>query len=466
MDLESVCYEEKLPFLKYLNEKTLLYCITCLAFAGVFSLIWIVKKYTFFEKAKLARVKTPRFPYGNISDVINKETTLYEVLGKYYSRFKKKGYDVGGMFFFIKPVVIIVKNEYVRQILDSIENFSEVYPEQYKLKSDIFDSSCVKVFLENYHVSLKGTILESLKKDDIHSVLRNYLLELVSLSFGVNSFEIIEELNLLLKLKTEANFRYNLSLCHPIFKNKNSALYSDFEGVFLDIMNDRKKNDIVKDDFFQFFINLFNESQCDTKEVSRELFNLFADSVIYSYSVILCSLYEMSRNTDIQDELIGEIRRYNKQGVVLNLDNLKELEYLNSVVFETLRKYPPVPYILKTCQKDFKKNNLVVPKDTLVAVSILGLHRSSENYTDPENFDPDRFADQSDLNKVLYIPFGTRRRGNLTKLVILYTKLTLVDIFSNLTVRKKKDSEQIFKFDPMLIPLRPMETYPFVFDRL
>ncbi|XP_076259688.1 cytochrome P450 6B5-like [Rhynchophorus ferrugineus] len=464
MSLDDFCYEEKLPFVKYLNEKVLLYCITLLAFAGIFLLIWVIQNYTFFEKAKILRGSLPKLPYGNLDNVVNKDNTIYEMLWKNYNRFKRKQCDIGGVFFFTKPVVVVVNPECIQEVLDNSDNFKQVFPEQVSQNiGDIFTSNSANSFIQKYRESLRGVLSEKLQNYDFSTVLRSHLLEMASLAFGLNSPSLVEEINHILKAKTDAKLKYHLGLCYPLLKSRNSSLYRNLNSLFVDITQARKTNDNSYDDIIQYFMDFQRKSSTEPKIISRILFDLYADVLTHTYSVVFACFCELSKNEDVQDELLGEIRRYNKKHSVMDIDSLKELEYLNAVVLETLRKYPPVPFILKIAQKDFTLNNVQFPKGVLTAISILGIHRNPDNYTNPEDFDPDRFAEQTNS---AFLPFGNKIEENVFKLVVLFTKLLIIDTLTALKVSRKNDSNAVLKFDRNLIPLRLSESYLLTFENL
>ena len=77
---------------------------------------------------------------------------------------------------------------------------------------------------------------------------------------------------------------------------------------------------------------------------------------------------------------------------------------------ETLRKYPPVPLLLRKCVKEYRvpDSNVVIEKGTPIIISVLGLHMDPKYYPEPEKFDPERFTDEEKIkrHKYTYLPFG------------------------------------------------------------
>ncbi|KOB58123.1 Uncharacterized protein OBRU01_25527 [Operophtera brumata] len=70
-----------------------------------------------------------------------------------------------------------------------------------------------------------------------------------------------------------------------------------------------------------------------------------------------------------------------------------KLRYLDRVVKESLRLFPPVPFIIRKVLEDTKlPSGRTMPAGSGIAVSIWGLHRDPKYWgPDAEHFDPDRF---------------------------------------------------------------------------
>ncbi|KAF6199831.1 hypothetical protein GE061_006129, partial [Apolygus lucorum] len=74
----------------------------------------------------------------------------------------------------------------------------------------------------------------------------------------------------------------------------------------------------------------------------------------------------------------------------------------------SLRLYPPLPVISRKAVKDTTLGSVRVPKGMKVLVPAWKLQKDSRNYSNPEEFDPERFsADRkSSIPKGAYLPFG------------------------------------------------------------
>jgi cytochrome P450 family 6 len=114
------------------------------------------------------------------------------------------------------------------------------------------------------------------------------------------------------------------------------------------------------------------------------------------------------------------------------------------IVAETLRKYPPVPFLTRECVKDYKipDENIIIEKGTTVVLSVLGIHYDEEYYPDPEKFDPERFTEENKNLRHHYshIPFGEGPRLCIgMRFGLMQTKVGLTSLLKKykFTVNRK-----------------------------
>lgn len=83
----------------------------------------------------------------------------------------------------------------------------------------------------------------------------------------------------------------------------------------------------------------------------------------------------------------------------LNLDTIKRMKVLDYALSEAERMYPPIANGPRGVLDDFVFHDCLIPKGTLVLYSILASHFIPTIFTDPETFDPDRFAPPREEDK-------------------------------------------------------------------
>ncbi|KAK9992811.1 hypothetical protein SO802_022514 [Lithocarpus litseifolius] len=97
--------------------------------------------------------------------------------------------------------------------------------------------------------------------------------------------------------------------------------------------------------------------------------------------------------------------------------DIKDLVYLQAIVKETLRLYPPNPLsVPHEAMEDCHVCGFYVPKGTRLLVNVWKLHRDPRIWEDPEKFLPERFLTShasidASGQHFEFIPFGSGRRA-------------------------------------------------------
>ncbi len=91
-----------------------------------------------------------------------------------------------------------------------------------------------------------------------------------------------------------------------------------------------------------------------------------------------------------------------------SIDRIGELRFLDRVVKETLRLYPPIHVGTRTAAVDLDFQGYRIPAGTRVLYSIYLTHRDPRHWPDPHVFDPDRFLPERARSRAhyTYLPFG------------------------------------------------------------
>ena len=122
---------------------------------------------------------------------------------------------------------------------------------------------------------------------------------------------------------------------------------------------------------------------------------------------------ELLRNPRVMKKAQEEVRQVLKGKTKIQEADIHEVDYLKSVVKETLRLHPPVSLITRVSRELCEVNGYEVPADTKFIINLFALGRDPECWVDADCFKPERFHGSSvDFkgNSFEFLPFGGGRR--------------------------------------------------------
>jgi cytochrome P450 len=121
--------------------------------------------------------------------------------------------------------------------------------------------------------------------------------------------------------------------------------------------------------------------------------------------------YLLSENPECERRFHEEIDR-ELEGRLPSYDDLPRLRYVEMVLAESMRLYPPAWAMGRYAQHDFQLGEFFLPAKTTVLTSQFILHRDSRFFPDPLRFDPERFTPEAKARraKFTYVPFGAGAR--------------------------------------------------------
>jgi cytochrome P450 len=117
--------------------------------------------------------------------------------------------------------------------------------------------------------------------------------------------------------------------------------------------------------------------------------------------------YLLSQNPDCERRFHDEIDR-ELQGRLATFDDVPRLRYVEMVLAESLRLFPPAWAMGRYARADFRLGEYVLPAKTTVLISQFITHRDPRFFPDPLRFDPERFTPEAKAHrsKLTYFPFG------------------------------------------------------------
>ncbi len=150
-------------------------------------------------------------------------------------------------------------------------------------------------------------------------------------------------------------------------------------------------------------------------------------------------LWHLSQHPAWQDRMAEEVAGLH--GADVTIDSYKDLVAGELVMKEALRLSPPVPFSPRGVLRDCEVAGVPLRAGQMVTLASLALHRHPDWWTDPDAFDPLRFAPERAEDRAhshLYVPFGGGAHiclGN--HLAELMTKAVMAAVLAEHRVRAR-----------------------------
>lgn len=158
----------------------------------------------------------------------------------------------------------------------------------------------------------------------------------------------------------------------------------------------------------------------------------------------------LAQHPAVRTRLVNEIADVLGDRLPASAD-LTRLTYLECVIKESLRLYPPAWAGTRIAQEEVELRGYRLPKGTIVGFSQYLTHRMPEHFAEPERFLPERFdPDHGERHPpYAYIPFGAGPRSCIGSGFALMELKTIVPII-------------LQRFRPDLVPGQRIEMEPLV----
>ncbi|XP_022904135.2 cytochrome P450 6A1-like [Onthophagus taurus] len=453
-----------------------------------FVLFWYVIKRFYKTKHNYWNLKgipylTPSFPFGNFQNPLKLKKSTYLHLQDIYNQLKLKGAKIGGMYVGTMPSLLLIDPNIIKKVcVQDFQYFMDrgVHCDEISepLSAHLFALSGQK--WKNLRVKLTPTfttgkmkimfdiLIECAKvmvqkmndetkinRDlDIKEIVACYTTDVIaSAAFGIksNSFEENSQFRFYgrkLLVNTPARlFRVFFLDFYPNFAKKLglTVFERDINDFFMksvkDMIEYRESTNFRRNDFFQILLDLKNSKDKDqnlsVNELAAQAFVFFTAGFETSSTTMQFALYELSKHPEIQqkarEEVLNVLQKSNGE---INYEILAEMKYLTQIIEETLRKYPPLPFLNRKCVKEYfvPECNVTIDEGTRIMIPLFGLHYDEEYFPNANEFNPERF---NEINKpkippFAYLPFGDGPRVCIgLRFGMMQSKLGLALILKN-----------------------------------
>nr|ATG29990.1 CYP736E21 [Taxus chinensis] len=198
-------------------------------------------------------------------------------------------------------------------------------------------------------------------------------------------------------------------------------IFHTFMEQIIDQHIERRKNgnNLEYEDFVDVLLSLSEDESMEIKitrgHIKNVTYDLLAAATDTSGGILEWAMSELIRNPSAMKKAQEELDSFVGKNRLVQESDLPQLQYLQSVVKETLRLYPQAPLLLP----HFSVENTTVggyeiPQMTQILVNAWAIGRDPSAWEEATEFKPERFmGSQIDIKGQSFemIPFGSGRRG-------------------------------------------------------
>jgi cytochrome P450 len=182
------------------------------------------------------------------------------------------------------------------------------------------------------------------------------------------------------------------------------------DETILEIIDKRRKS---KEHFDDLLTMLIEVEDADTAErmtdnqLRDEVLTIFIAGYETTANALSYTFYLLAKHPEVKAKVDAELQAV-LSGNELTYDLLGKLEYLQMVIKESMRLYPPAWVTVREAAKDDMIDGYLIKKGDKIIASPYAMQHSENYWQNPEKFDPERFTPENAkrIPKYTYFPFG------------------------------------------------------------
>ncbi|XP_017069225.1 probable cytochrome P450 6g2 [Drosophila eugracilis] len=491
-----------------------------LVFLLVIAALALQKHYSYWRRMGIREIK-PKWIVGNLMGLLNMHKSPAEFISQLYNHPEAENEPFVGIHVFHKPAILLRDPEMVKHILiKDFSGFSNRYSNsdhkadplgsqnifflknpawkevRYKLSPFFTGNRLKQMFplIEEVGASLDAHLRQQplhnermrcfdLEAKELCALFTTDVIATVAYGIKANSFtdpnsefrrhgRSVFEFSLL----RAAEFTMVFFLPHLVpffgFKVVPKEATHFLRNTINYVMSEREQSGQKRNDLIDILIEFRRSTQQAKASGIKDQFVfegdiLVAQAVLFftagfesSSSSMAFAMYELAKDADVQQRLREEIKdALVDSGGQVTLTMIESLEFMQMVLLEVLRMYPPLPFLDRECtsEKDYTLapfHNFVVPKGMPVYIPCYALHMDPLYFPQPRKFLPERFSPENRKlhTPYTYMPFGLGPHGCIgERFGLLQAKVGLVYLLRNHMITTSERTPHRMQLDPKAI---------------
>ncbi|GMR52417.1 hypothetical protein PMAYCL1PPCAC_22612, partial [Pristionchus mayeri] len=177
----------------------------------------------------------------------------------------------------------------------------------------------------------------------------------------------------------------------------------------------RGEVDVNKRAFLDMLIAEQTRSKLSIEDIREEVDTFMFAGHDTTATTLGWALWCLAHHQDIQRRAYDEVHGIFGEDLDgdCTKDDLSRMSFLERCIKETLRLFPPVPFVVRHLGNELKMGAYKIPRGASLVISPFLVHRNERLYPNPEIYDPDRFLPENSIGRHTYdyIPFSAGPRN-------------------------------------------------------
>ncbi|XP_017786536.1 PREDICTED: cytochrome P450 6j1-like [Nicrophorus vespilloides] len=444
--------------------------------------VYLKKRYNHW-KDRGVPYEEPTLFVGNLGPSLTSKQHIGEIYNEIYKKYE--GFRYVGVYTFLHPALVIRDPDLINDVV--IKDFHHF--EKNNFEADVsndpimgrnpfalsgekwktvraqwtpnFTSGKIKQmfpFVKDQSEKLLNYMEDHASCIDVKDLLKRYNIGVVaSCAFGLEANSFSEEESEFVKIASEIGdvsgfsmIKMTLISIFPQLAKFTSVRFftKHAENYLIKIVEQtleyRRKNNVVRNDFLHNLAEQKDKSseyKMEDIDIVAQAAGFFGDGVESSSVVASFILHDLAQNPAAQQKLQQEIMDLKGE---ITYDTINSMEYLECVIYESMRMHPAVLFLTRKCTKDYVfpppkegGSEVRITKGMDVMLPVDSIQMDERYFDNPHQFKPERFSksNKSNVRKCTFFPFGEGPRACIgMRFGLLQIKMVLVAIFSKFTI--------------------------------
>lgn len=180
-----------------------------------------------------------------------------------------------------------------------------------------------------------------------------------------------------------------------------------FEKTVLDMLDARRESGEHPHDLMSMLLDAVDSETGEGLshlQIRNEMLSYLIAGHETSATTLMWTCYLLSLHPEVARRLDDELAR-ELGGRPPTFESLERLVYLEQVIHESLRLYPPAYMLTREVASEDRIGGYTIPAKSWILLSAYVSHRRHDFWENPEGFDPDRFTPEHEAERHAYAYF-------------------------------------------------------------